>query len=487
MPRRAEFPAGAAAAGENLDEVLCDPSWTCPACRQICNCSGAWPVAGQPKAGRHNTPSCHLHARWPLQPITACAPKTGGSAPTRSTQKPQAWAMSRCVGAGLSLSGAVLRLLVVSRCQHGRLPGHPAGGPLPGSVPAGRLVVGQHYEQHQQPAAHAGQDPGGSRGSGQAPTQRGLCGVSGRACLHYCLHAVSMRPDSCTHSFRPPAACRTRLQASAARLVERELAAVHAAAGYSAQQAQDRADRNRQLLVELGFGQSTLAADLLDDDADEEEDDNDATPSPGALPACMRVCGASAALPATQAQGASAALPTLNAVRAVAPFALRSVASGAERVGHVDVLAAVTEDDASGRRPMSVATPHLLTPLRITAAGSVGAWTSQRKPPRAPGRQPLQPMQPGGLALAAAGCAGLPHTHDRRAQQVSAASGKQVSSPCSPIPACQSPADGLALPTAGAAATTSSLEARQQHLTSLLHRDDAVAYPSNGQGKRCGL
>ena len=30
-------------AGENLHEVVRDPTWQCPACRQICNCSGAVP------------------------------------------------------------------------------------------------------------------------------------------------------------------------------------------------------------------------------------------------------------------------------------------------------------------------------------------------------------------------------------------------------------------------------------------------------------
>jgi hypothetical protein len=55
-------------------------------------------------------------------------------------------------------------------------------------------------------------------------------------------------------------------------MVERELAAVHAAAGFSAQQALKVSNSNLKLLADLGFGQSTLEADLQEDEDEDEHD-----------------------------------------------------------------------------------------------------------------------------------------------------------------------------------------------------------------------
>lgn len=55
--------------------------------------------------------------------------------------------------------------------------------------------------------------------------------------------------------------------------MERQLAAVHAAVGFSAQRALEIANSNRRLLAQLGFGHSTLAADLREDEEEEEEED----------------------------------------------------------------------------------------------------------------------------------------------------------------------------------------------------------------------
>jgi hypothetical protein len=78
------------------------------------------------------------------------------------------------------------------------------------------------------------------------------------------------------------------MQSTTARIVERELAAVHAAVGFSVEQALEVADSNERMLVNLGFGQSTLAADLADDQEDEDEDD-EGTRVPAALGAGKQV------------------------------------------------------------------------------------------------------------------------------------------------------------------------------------------------------
>lgn len=76
-------------------------------------------------------------------------------------------------------------------------------------------------------------------------------------------------------------------------LAERELAAVHAAAGFSQERADRAAHYNRRLLEALGFGRGTLAEDLAEDDDEEEEEDWLA--SPGAAGGLLRGGGAGAA------------------------------------------------------------------------------------------------------------------------------------------------------------------------------------------------
>ena len=61
-------------------------------------------------------------------------------------------------------------------------------------------------------------------------------------------------------------------------LVDRELAAIRAATGVTVERFRAVAAHNDQLLAQLGFGQGTLAADLLED----EEDDDELLPSPAA-------------------------------------------------------------------------------------------------------------------------------------------------------------------------------------------------------------
>ncbi len=72
------------------------------------------------------------------------------------------------------------------------------------------------------------------------------------------------------------------LQDDAARLVQSQLRAVHEAVGFSSQQALQVAASNRRMLAELGFGHSTLAADLQDDDDEEEEEEALVSPATGA-------------------------------------------------------------------------------------------------------------------------------------------------------------------------------------------------------------
>lgn len=68
------------------------------------------------------------------------------------------------------------------------------------------------------------------------------------------------------------------LRTAAESLVDRELAAMRAATGLTDERVNAVAARNQQLLAALGFGQGTLAADLMDDD----DEDDELLPSPGA-------------------------------------------------------------------------------------------------------------------------------------------------------------------------------------------------------------
>lgn len=70
----------------------------------------------------------------------------------------------------------------------------------------------------------------------------------------------------------------TGLRTAAEDLVDRELAVIRAATGLTDERVSAVAARNQQLLAALGFGQGTLAADLMDDD----EDDDELMPSPAA-------------------------------------------------------------------------------------------------------------------------------------------------------------------------------------------------------------
>jgi len=65
--------------------------------------------------------------------------------------------------------------------------------------------------------------------------------------------------------------CSPGLRTAAETLVHRELAAIRAATGLTDERVSAVAARNQQLLAALGFGQGTLAADLADDEEDEDE------------------------------------------------------------------------------------------------------------------------------------------------------------------------------------------------------------------------
>lgn len=69
------------------------------------------------------------------------------------------------------------------------------------------------------------------------------------------------------------------LHRAAAALVERELAAVHAATGFSSARAAEVAALNARLLSALGFGHGTLAEDLQEEDEDEDDEDLLASPA----------------------------------------------------------------------------------------------------------------------------------------------------------------------------------------------------------------
>lgn len=68
------------------------------------------------------------------------------------------------------------------------------------------------------------------------------------------------------------------LRTAAESLVDRELAVMRAATGLTDERVNAVAARNQQLLAALGFGQGTLAVDLMDDD----DEDDELLPSPGA-------------------------------------------------------------------------------------------------------------------------------------------------------------------------------------------------------------
>ena len=81
-----------------------------------------------------------------------------------------------------------------------------------------------------------------------------------------------------------PAARSETLQEAAAPLVERELAAVHAAAGLSAERAQQALSLQRVLMARLGFERGALLGDLREDE-DEDEDEEEELGAAGRAPA----------------------------------------------------------------------------------------------------------------------------------------------------------------------------------------------------------
>ncbi|PRW59310.1 Cell division cycle-associated 7 [Chlorella sorokiniana] len=181
----------------------------------------------------------------------------------------------------------------------------------------------------------------------------------------------------------------TALLTAAETLVDRELAVIRAATGLTDERVNAVAARNQQLLAALGFGQGTLAADLMDDD----EDDDELLPSPAAARAGS-VAPASSALGPTASRGSpagvSSALQQALHPSLVAP-GLTQLSGSLERLDgllHRDANAAFPAGLPDGDGVL----PGLALGLRPAAArGALRQAGAPGLPPPGLPRPPLRP------------------------------------------------------------------------------------------------
>lgn len=357
-----------------------------------------------------------------------------------------------------------------------------------------------------------------------------LGGCSRAEALASLLVACFCRQDALPTHPTLPSVCRsfhtgsTSLHEAAEAMVVRELAAVHAATGFTAERAHAVASYNKALGEELGFGRGTLLADLQED---EEDDEDDLVPSPAAAgqfccgclgnhqlqeqlaaapvrcawPEAGRVLLMTPLLPAAGSAGSG------RAAGAQAALSLGSAGSFMEGQGEralrqVALVPWHLPPRQPGRPPPAQArAPSAAASVPAAVGQSQGAVAAQALPQEAVAAQALragnrQPASAGAIAL------GLPAPPATSAGGLgSAAAGRLTGTgtggtggTAAAAAAALDAVDSTAGAVVGGASVGGDAEGRQQQLEGLLHQDSDAAFPvgladgewaAGGEGGRC--